>query len=118
MSDLAKEWLRIRRDVVEPILTKATRTFIDSCASNRPTEKADAKVVDVAGPGIRLVVMLNSEMQKLTFSFDMTPRQFKVTSTNVDDQDSLLDERSALSEVTADLVQSHVDRFLASVTPG
>jgi hypothetical protein len=106
-----REGMRIRSEVVRPILERAAKSFSSSWPS------AKATVVKLPGPALGLQIELEGERRQLIFSFDVTPRRVKVSYTDARDETHPLCDPLSLSEVTADRVQSCVDEFFRLVAP-
>ncbi len=93
---------RILQETIEPIL--------------REVKSVPAIVHKVPGPGKQLAIDLAGEKSQLDFSVEVTSRGIRVSRTVGQSPWEDLGLHP-LSEVTANLVQSHVDDFLDRVTP-
>ena len=111
-SVCAREWVRIRRDVIRPILEQAARNFKSSWPS------AETAVEEPVSSAIRLAVKLEGERRQLTFLFEVTPTPCAV---RVSHTDARHDERTLgeppLLDIKQNHVQSYVDDFFKRVTP-
>ncbi len=100
-GEFVVEAKRVLQETIEPILRE-----VKSCA---------ATVHKVPGPGTQLAVALAGEKSQLDFAVEVTGRRIRVSRTVGQSPREDLGLHP-LSEVTADLVQSHVADFLDRVT--